>query len=260
MYFETKTRSLLKTISWRFWATITTAVLVLLFTGRFTLAITIGSLEIVLKLVLYFLHERTWERISYGKREVPAFVMWFTGLPASGKTTTAGAVSRELANRGLKVEHLDSHDIRALFPETGFTREEVDAHVKRVGHLASMLEKQGVVVAASFVSPYRQSRDFARQLCSNFVEIHLDSTPQACAARDKRGLYTRAYAGEIEHFPGVNSVYEEPIDPEIKVQVDGLTPKEVADRVLKELQVRRRENAPPKERGLARLRRRQSET
>jgi adenylylsulfate kinase len=259
VYFETKARSLIKTISWRVWATVTTAVIVLAFTKRFTLAITVGSVEVVLKLVLYFLHERIWERVKYGKREIPAFVLWLTGLPASGKTTTAAAVSQELKKRGLKVEHLDSHDIRPLFPETGFTREEVDGHVKRVGHLASMLEKQGVVVVASFVSPYRESRDFARGLCSNFIEVHLDSTPEACARRDTKGMYARALAGEIEHFPGVNSPYEAPVEAEIRVNVDDLSPQEVADKVLGELSINRRSGAPKKERRLAGLRRRQNE-
>ncbi|MBN1320001.1 MAG: adenylyl-sulfate kinase [Thermoleophilia bacterium] len=249
----------MKTISWRFWATVTTALIVLLFTRRYTLALTVGSVEVVLKLVLYFVHERAWSRVKYGKREVPAFVLWFTGLPASGKTTAAATVCSELAKRGLKVEHLDSHDVRALFPETGFTREEVDGHVKRVGHLASMLEKQGVIVVASFVSPYRESRAFARELCSNFVEVYLDSTPEASAQRDTKGMYTRARAGEIEHFPGVNGPYEEPVDPEIRVAVDGLSPEEVVDSVLRQLDMTRRKSAPKRERRLAGLRRRQGE-
>jgi adenylylsulfate kinase len=237
---------------------VTTTVLVLLFTGQFTLAVTIGGIEVVAKLVLYFLHERTWGRIRWGKREVPAFVIWFTGLPASGKTTTAAAVCSQLKKRGLKVEHLDSHDVRALFPETGFTREEVDGHIKRVGHLASMLEKQGVVVVASFVSPYRESRDFVRGLCSHFIEVHLDSDPEACAARDDKGVYSRARAGKIRGLPGVDGVYEAPLHPEIRIDVDNLSVQEVADQVLERLDFTRRKGAPKQERRLAVLRRRQS--
>ena len=209
------------------------------------------------KLVLYFLHERTWSRIRWGKREVPAFVMWFTGLPACGKTTAAAAVCSELRKRGLKVEHLDSHDVRALFPETGFSREEVDGHIGRVGHVVSMLEKQGVVVAASFVSPYHESREFVRDLCSHFIEIYLHSTPEACEARDTKGVYARARAGEIHGLPGVDGIYEEPTDPEIRVEVDELTEHQVAKQILEELDLARRKSAPSKERGLAALRRRQ---
>jgi len=235
VYYETRARSLLKTISWRTWATITTALLVLAFTGRFELAIAIGSLEVVAKLILYFFHERAWAKLKWGKREMPAFVLWFTGLPASGKTTVADMVHEELLKRGLKAERLDSHDLRGLFPETGFTPDEVDNHVRRVGHLASMLEKQGVVVVASFVSPYRESRDFARRLCANFIEVHMDSTPEACAARDERGLYEQARRGQIADFPGVSAPYEPPLHPEIHVAVDSLAAEEVARLVLQAL-------------------------
>lgn len=230
----------------------------LAWTGQVTAAVAVGGIEVVAKLVLYFLHERAWGRIRWGKREVPAFVMWFTGLPASGKTTAAATVCDELRKRGLKVEHLDSHDVRALFPETGFTREEVDGHIRHAGHVASMLEKQGVVVAASFVSPYSESRGFVRGLCSHFIEVYLHSAPESCEARDTKGVYARARAGEIRDLPGVNGTYEEPTDPEIRIEVDELSEQQVAKQVLAQLDLARRKGAPSKERGLAAVRRRQS--
>ncbi|MEJ2471736.1 MAG: DUF2061 domain-containing protein, partial [Desulfuromonadales bacterium] len=169
MQYETKKRSMLKAISWRTWATITTAVLVFIFTGRFALAITIGLLEVIAKMVLYFFHERFWQKIRYGKREIPAFVLWFTGLPASGKKELANRVYERLQTLHLKVERIDSLDVRPLFPETGFKRDDVDRHVKRSGHLCAMLEKNGVIVVATFVSPYVESRRFARGVAKNFV-------------------------------------------------------------------------------------------
>src|SRR5210317_2249423 len=104
MQYETKKRSILKAISWRTWATVTTAVLVFIFTGKFALAITVGLLEVFAKMALYFFHERMWHKIRYGKKEVPAFVLWFTGLPASGKKELANRIYQQLKSEDLKVE------------------------------------------------------------------------------------------------------------------------------------------------------------
>ena len=231
MIFETKKRSILKAVSWRTWATITTAVLVYLFTGKFALALTIGFLEVFAKMGLYFFHERLWQKIRYGKREVPSFVLWFTGLPASGKKAIADRVYDELKKLHLKVERIDGLDVRPLFPETGFSPEEVNLHIKRAGHLCSMLEKNGVIVVASFVSPFLESREFARSRCQEFVEIYLDSTAEQCEARDAKGHYQKAKAGEYQFFPGVQVEYEESIDPEIVLHVD-LTSQDEAVRKI----------------------------
>jgi adenylylsulfate kinase len=220
MQYETKKRSILKAISWRTWATITTAVLVFIFTGRFALAITIGLLEVIAKMVLYFFHERLWQRIGYGKKEIPAFVLWFTGLPASGKKELANRVYQQLKDDKLKVERLDSLDVRPLFPETGFTPDEVNRHVKRAGHLCAMLEKNGVIVVASFVSPYAKSRQFARGVANNFVEVYMKTTVEACEQRDEKGHYAKARNGEYQNFPGVDVGYDVPENPEITIEID----------------------------------------
>jgi len=229
--FETKRRSVFKAVSWRIWATVTTAVIVLIFTGELTLAITVGLLEVVAKMGLYFFHERLWTRIRYGRKEIAPFVLWFTGLPASGKKIVADEVTRRLREFGLKVERIDSHDVRPLFPETGFSPDEVDRHVKRAGHLAAMLEKNGVVVVASFVSPYRQSREFARQVAGHFVEVHMRSTAEACEKRDDKGHYALARNGEYRYFPGVDVAYEESSAPEIVIDVDDTDFDVAADQV-----------------------------
>jgi adenylylsulfate kinase len=223
MQFETKRRSILKAVSWRTWATITTAAIVFLFTGRFTLAVTVGCLEVFAKMGLYFFHERLWHRISYGKKEIPAFVVWITGLPASGKKAIADRIYGQLQQGKLRVERLDSRDVRPLFPETGFTPEEVDSHIRRAGHLVAMLEKNGVIVVASFVSPYRSSRRFARHVAKNFIEVYLKTSPEACESRDTQGHYAKARRGEYTYFPGVDVDYEEPQNPEITIDVDKIS-------------------------------------
>lgn len=235
MQYETHRRSILKAISWRTWATMTTAVIVYLFTGELALAMTVGLLEVFAKMALYVLHERFWQRIRYGKREVPSFVLWFTGLPAAGKKAIAERVQEKLQALHLKVERIDGRDVRPLFPETGFSPEEVNRHIRRAGHLCSMLEKNGIIVVASFVSPFRESREFARSLASHFVEVYLDTTVEKCEQRDDRGLYPRARAGEFQHFPGVHLEYEVPEKAEIVLDVDRLNADEAAEQIIQYL-------------------------
>ena len=232
MQYETKKRSVLKALSWRTWATITTAIIVFVFTGELALAITVGFLEVLAKMGLYFFHERLWQKISFGKKEIPSFVLWFTGLPASGKKAVADKVYQQLLNDKLKVERLDSHDVRPLFPETGFTLSEVNRHVKRAGHLCSMLEKNGVIVVASFVSPYLKSREFARQQANIFVEVYMNSTPEACEKRDEKGNYQKARQGEFSNFPGVDIEYEESPRPELVIDVDSSTQDQAVEEIV----------------------------
>ena len=235
MQYETKKRSILKAFSWRTWATITTAIIVFVFTGELALAITVGFIEVFAKMALYFFHERLWQKISFGKKEIPSFVLWFTGLPASGKKALADAVYQQLKQDKLKVERLDSLDVRPLFPETGFSPEEVNRHVKRAGHLCAMLEKNGVIVIASFVSPYRESRDFARERAVNFIEVYMQTTVAACEQRDNKGHYGKARSGEYRNFPGIDIEYEEPVGPEMTIDVDNLTLEESAEKIMRYL-------------------------
>ncbi len=232
MQYETKKRSILKALSWRTWATITTAIIVFVFTGEVALAITVGFLEVFAKMGLYFFHERLWQKISFGKKEIPSFVLWFTGLPASGKKAVADRVYQELRKDKFKVERLDSRDVRPLFPETGFTPVEVNRHVKRAGHLCSMLEKNGVIVVASFVSPYLESRQFARSVATNFVEVYMKSTVKMCEQRDEQGHYTKARKGEYQNFPGVDAPYDVPEKAEITVEIDHGSTDEAVSQIV----------------------------
>ena len=238
MFKETHLRSGVKAVSWRFWATVTTMVLVYLFTGTIRIALAIGGLEVVLKIIIYFLHERTWDKIRYGRKEITPFVLWHTGLPGSGKTTLANSVSERLARDGYRVERLDSETVRRIFPATGFSREERNRHIRRVGHLASILEKNGIIVIASFISPYQESRDFVRGLCKNFVEIYVATPLEECEKRDTKGLYEKARRGEISRFTGVDDPYEVPQDAELKIDASKESVQASTDRVIRHLQNR----------------------
>ena len=176
-----------------------------------------GWLEFVSKIGLYWFHERVWDRLRFGRQQVEPVVLWFTGLSGSGKSTIADWAARELIARGFKVERLDGDTIRDIFPNTGFSRAERDAHIKRVGYLASKLEQNGVFVVASFVSPYRESRDFVRSLCKNFVEVHVATPLAVCEQRDVKGLYAKARRGEIQNFTGIDDPFEPPLNPDLVV-------------------------------------------
>jgi adenylylsulfate kinase len=159
-------------------------------------------------------------------------VIWLTGLPGAGKTTIAHELRRLLEHRGQRVEILDGDAIREVFPATGFSRPERDAHVRRVGYLASRLEHHGVTVVASLVSPYRESRAFVRGLCRRFVEVHVATPLDECERRDPKGHYKAARRSERPQFTGVDDPYEEPVAPEIRLDTRGLSPEEAAERIM----------------------------
>jgi len=235
MYTETKSRSLLKAVSWRFWATLTTTSLVFLFIGELEVALSIGVIEVVLKMAIYFLHERTWDKIKFGRHEVKPCVVWITGLSRSGKSTIAEKVTKELKTKGLKAEHLDGRNIRHLFPETGYTKKEVNEHIKRVGYLAKKLEEQNVFVVASFLSPYKESREFVRELVDNFVEVYISTPVAVCAERDTSGIFEAAKKGEVQNFPGINMTYEVSDNPELTIDTTDTSTEEASKIIIKEI-------------------------
>ena len=150
-------------------------------------------------------------------------VLWLTGLPGSGKTALADKLYEYLSGKGLNVARLDGDILRAAFPETGYTREERIRHVKRAGELAARSEKDGAIVIASLISPYREARSYVRSICANFVEIHVKASLATCEKRDPKGLYKKARAGEIKNFTGIDDPYEPPESPDSVIPTDGLT-------------------------------------
>jgi adenylylsulfate kinase len=163
---------------------------------------------------------------------IPAPVLWFTGLSGSGKSTIAERVRCELERRGIEVEYIDGDALREVFPQTGFTREEREEHLRRTGYMASRLAAHGVTVVASFVSPYRASREFVRRLCPGFLEIFVATPLEECERRDVKGLYARARRGEIRNFTGIDDPYEPPEHPELTLDTRALSVDECVARVL----------------------------
>jgi adenylylsulfate kinase len=183
-------------------------------------------------MLIYFFHERIWDKLKFGKHEIQPFVLWITGLARSGKSDIGEKLTNKLKEKGLKVEHLDGHTIRDLFPQTGFSREKVNLHIERVGYLAAKLEEQGVFVIASFLSPYEESRNFVRKSCSNFIEIYISTPVEYCERIDDKGIYKKARNGEIKNFPGVNSNYDIPENPNLEIDTSKVSNSEAADKIF----------------------------
>lgn len=163
----------------------------------------------------------------------PGFTVWFTGLPCSGKSTVAELVAADLRQRGRFVEMLDGDEIRThLSADLGFSKEDRDKHIRRIGWLCKILSRNGVVAVASFVSPYREIRDLNRKEVGRFVEIFVDCPVEVCAQRDVKGMYERAMKGEIANFTGVSDPYEEPLNPEVVAHSDRETAEESAAKVI----------------------------
>ena len=164
------------------------------------------------------------------------FTLWFTGLSGSGKSTIAHLVGPELDRRGL----LDGDNVRThLSKGLGFSKEDRDTHIERVGWVASRLTRQGGAVIAAAISPYEETRQKARELVDEvgtFVEVYVKASVDECAKRDVKGLYEKAFKGEITEFTGVSDPYEEPSDPEIVLDTEAHSPEESATLVVAELE------------------------
>ena len=149
------------------------------------------------------------------------FVLWLTGLSGAGKSTVAAKLAPALAERGHRVELLDGDEVRTnLCQGLGFSREDRDTNIARIGYVAGKLSKHGVTVLVAAISPYREARDRVRAAVDNFVEVHMAAPVSTCAERDPKGLYAKALAGEIKNFTGVSDPYEPPLDPEIVLHTE----------------------------------------
>lgn len=168
------------------------------------------------------------------------FTLWFTGLSGSGKTTIAGIVGPELERRGGLVEYLDGDVVRThLSKGLGFSKQDRDTNIERIGWVASRFTRAGVWTLVSAISPYAETRGRARTMVEEFgpfIEVFVDTSVEECARRDVKGLYAKAFAGEIKEFTGVSDPYEAPASPDIHIRTESETPEESAARILAELE------------------------
>jgi adenylylsulfate kinase len=160
--------------------------------------------------------------------------VWLTGLPSAGKSTIARALEKRLLDAGVAVEVLDGDVVRThLTKDLGFSREDRDENVRRIGFVANLLSRNGVTVLCSVISPYRSVRDELRELHQGrFVEVHVSTPVEVCSQRDVKGLYAKQQAGEITGLTGVDDPYEPPLAPEVVVPAHELSVDEAAALVL----------------------------
>lgn len=167
------------------------------------------------------------------------FVLWFTGLSGAGKTTIANSVAPELERRGLVVDNLDGDIVRThLSKGLGYSKEDRDINIERIGWVASRVARAGGAVIVSAISPYEEARSQVRSLVeqhSPFVEVHVATPLEECIRRDPKGLYAKALSGEIADFTGVSAPYEVPLEPELRLDTTMATPAESAASVIARL-------------------------
>ena len=160
------------------------------------------------------------------------FVLWFTGLSGAGKSTISNILEARLRSAGAKVELLDGDVVRThLSKGLGFSKEDRDINIRRIGFVAELLARHGVIVLVAAISPYRAVREEVRSTIPNFVEVYVECPIAVLAERDVIGLYKKALAGEIAQFTGVSDPYEPPLNPEVTVHSSLETPQESADRI-----------------------------
>lgn len=163
-------------------------------------------------------------------------VVWFTGLPCSGKTSIADALAVKLRSKGLRVERLDGDIVRKhLSRDLGFSQADRDENINRVTFVSKLLSRNGVVVLASFVSPYRDRRLRTREAVGDFVEVFVDCPVSECIKRDVKGMYQKALSGEIKGFTGVDAPYEPPVNPELVVSTGEESLGDSVDKVFSKL-------------------------
>jgi adenylyl-sulfate kinase len=172
--------------------------------------------------------------------EHKGLTVWFTGLSGAGKSTLSNIVGDELRKHGYKVEILDGDVVRThLSKGLGFSKEDRDTNIRRIGWVCHVLSRNCVVAIAAAISPYRAIRDEVRGMHNgNFFEVYVECPIPVLAARDVKGLYKRALAGEIQNFTGISDPYEPPLSPDITVHTDHDTPAGSAARILAELRQR----------------------
>ena len=167
------------------------------------------------------------------------FTLWLTGMSGAGKSTISDQLIARFRAAQAKVELLDGDIVRTnLSQGLGFSREDRDTNIRRIGFVSELLTRNGVIVVVAAISPYRETREEVKRRIGNFVEVHVDCPIEVLAARDVKGLYKRALAGEVGNFTGISDPYEPPLDPDVVVRSDRETVDESVDKIWRELERR----------------------
>jgi len=236
MRIETKRRSFIKALSWRVTATLTTILVAFIITKRIDIALKIGVIEVFLKMLIFYIHERFWIKSNLGIEHKEPIVLWFSGLSGCGKSQISLAIYEKLQQKKIRVEHFNGRRIREIFPEIGYSPENRKEHIKKIGSLIKILENNNTSIVGSFESPFEESRQYLRSYLKNYIEIYIHASLDYCIKNDKRGLYKRALSGELANFVGISIKYETPKNPEIKIDFEHQSIKESTNQIFKYLE------------------------
>lgn len=262
-------RHIYKTITWRLIGTLDTIIISWIILGDLTVGIQIGGAETITKLILYFFHEKLWYRINFGldqrnKRKVKKVMatnivihdyevtrqkreerlgqkgklIWFTGLSGSGKSTLSNAVEKRLFAAGFTTYALDGDNVRSgINSNLGFTESDRKENIRRISEIGHLMLDAGLVVCASFISPFIKDRNKVRQIvgAENYIEIYVCTPIEECEKRDVKGLYAKARAGKIDSFTGISSPYEAPSAPDISVDTSRLSLEKATEMIINHL-------------------------
>jgi adenylylsulfate kinase len=167
------------------------------------------------------------------------FTLWLTGMSGAGKSTISDQLIKRFRNAGARVELLDGDVVRTnLSQGLGFSREDRDTNIRRIGFVADLLSRNGVIVVVAAISPYRSTRDEVKSKIGNFLEVFVDCPVEVLAQRDVKGLYKKALAGEVGNFTGISDPYEPPLNPDVTVRSDRESLEESVGKVWSELERR----------------------
>ncbi len=242
---ESQKRHLLKTITWRVVGTIETIALSWVISGDIPTGLKIGAAEVITKMILYYFHERIWYKTDYGiekrrhlKKNIVehkyrigvnqrrklnshnSFLVFFTGLSGSGKSTVADALEEKLFKKNIRTYLLDGDNVRrGVNRNLGFSPEDRSENNRRIGEISKLFIDAGLVVLAAFVAPYKKDRVFIKETVrkENFVEVFVNTSLAECEKRDIKGLYRKARKGEITDMTGISAPYEKPENPDVEI-------------------------------------------
>ncbi|MDT0651720.1 adenylyl-sulfate kinase [Autumnicola edwardsiae] len=258
-------RHILKTISWRLVGTLDTMLLAWIISGNPVVGLKVGMVEVVTKMLLYYLHERAWYKMDYGIKDRNTkeniltknsispqeytvsqeqrsalkghkpLVVWFSGLSGSGKSTLANLVEKKLFEKGIHTYSLDGDNIRTgLNKNIGFTSEERSENIRRIAEVTKLFIDSGTVVIAAFITPLKADRETLKQIVGehNFVGVFVNTSLEECERRDVKDLYKKARSGEIKNFTGIDAPYEKPVDFDITINTESCPTEEAVERIL----------------------------
>lgn len=225
-------KQMLKSIVYRVYAFVITFLTTFLLTGNLKLSITLGIVENIFKILTYYWFDIFWNKLT--QKRYRTSLIWLTGLSGAGKTTIAKAMIEKLKADGHAVMLLDGDEIRDIFKNNGFTKEDRIKHNQDVGKMAVYLQSQNIIPIISLISPYAEARDYVRSISKDFTEVYVATPLHACESRDVKGLYKKVRAGEIKDFTGIHDTapYEVPKNPELIIQTVGLSIDACVNKIL----------------------------